>query len=90
MADLFTLEQVWMPANYVPSISTGVAKADSGILKGVWGTTAGTMALSDGTTALGLVTVSAGIITLFPEPGLRFNTRLSISASAAVATILLL
>lgn len=90
MADIFTSEQVWAPANYVSSISTGTVKADSGILKGVWGTTAGVVALKDGAVALGLLTVSAGIMTAFPEPGLRFNTSLTVSASAAVATYLIL
>jgi len=75
---------------YQVSVSTGTVQGGKALVfMGLWGTTAGTMAIRDGATELGVLTVSAGVVAFpFGSGGLRISTSLTISASAAVATIL--
>jgi hypothetical protein len=86
-----TLDRTWggPKCTYAVSISTGTVKATPGVLFGFWGGTAGTMAVKDGANLLGIVTISANVIVSLATP-IACATSITISASAAVATVLYL
>jgi hypothetical protein len=74
---------------YAISISTGTIKASSGVLCGLIGTTTGGMTFKDGANTLWNVSVTAGVSAYLPYP-IICTTSITVSASAAVATIIYL
>lgn len=82
-----TLDRTWggSKCNYAVSQSTGTWKASAGVLYGWIGTTAGTFAIKDGATQIGVFTCSAGVVVTLP--GITMASSITVSASAAVATV---
>jgi len=73
------------------SVSTGTVNGGAPcIFMGIWPTTVGTMMIKDGNTELGpaITLTASGIVFPFGDCGIVCGTALSISASAAVGTIL--
>lgn len=80
-------KELLRPATMAVSTSTGTVKAGPGVLYGWIGTTTGRITIKDGATEVGTFSVTAGDIREFWR-GMNFTTSITISSSAAVATIL--
>lgn len=80
--------EVWNTAagTYGVSLSSGNVKASPGVLMGYFPTTSGDMEFKDGNTSVFRVAIVAGTVSNIPP--IRFLTSISLSASAAVATLI--